>query len=653
MRKRLASLALVAATFFCASANNNDPVLMTIDGKDVKLSEFEYLYNKNNSQQTQKQSVDEYLDMFVTYKLKVADAIANGIDTTASFKSEFNGHRNELAAPYLQDNSTIDRLVNEAYTRMQEEVNVSHIMIHISEDPVKNKKSKERLDSIRKEIKAGNATFVDMVDIFSTDNSTNQREGLMGWIIANRWPYSFEEAAWATQVGDVSEVVETFAGYHLIMVNGRRPASGQVNAKHILKLTQGKTPEEAEKAKNQIDSIYNVLSAKSPEELSTAFSDVAMMESECPSGKQGGELGWFGTGQMVPEFETATFALANGQVSKPVRTQFGWHLIYRVADKGVGTIEDCKPAIMMSINSDDRGLLPQKEMAAKMRAKHNPQVVSKNYKKLIKYLEKNGAFDSTFIAKYANSDMAIIKIGKESVPVKKLIKSISSSIVISKDVEFGKSQIEKALETEMDIFAMGYEHAHLEDFYPEFRNLVNEYHDGILLYEISNRNVWEKAAKDKEGLEQYFQENKAKYDNWTAPKYKGFVIFASSDSIMNEAQKFLEGKDIAVDSVANVLRQQFGRKDVRVERVIAAKGENAIVDYVAFGGEKPSSDKSKWHCYFGYQGQLLTSPEEAADVRGAVTSDYQGKLEKEWIEGLKTKYSVKINQKVLNQLKNK
>ena len=105
--------------------------------------------------------------------------------------------------------------------------------------------------------------------------------------------------------------------------------------------------------------------------------------------------------------------------------------------------------------------------------------------------------------------------------------------------------------------------------------------------------------------------------------------------------------------MANALRQQFGRKDVRVERVIAAKGENAIVDYVAFGGEKPTSDKSKWHCYFGYQGKLLTSPEEAADVRGAVTSDYQGKLEKEWVEGLKAKYPVKINQKVLNQLKNK
>ena len=162
MNKRFASLALIATTIFCASAKNDDPVLMNVNGKDVKLSEFEYLYNKNNSQQVQKQTIDEYVEMFVTYKLKVADAEAAGIDTTAAFRSEFNGHRNELANPYLEDKSTINRLVDEAYSRMQEEVNVSHIMIHISEDPQKNKESKARLDSIRKEFKAGNGSFAEL-----------------------------------------------------------------------------------------------------------------------------------------------------------------------------------------------------------------------------------------------------------------------------------------------------------------------------------------------------------------------------------------------------------------------------------------------------------------------------------------------------------
>lgn len=652
MNKRFASLALIAATIFCASAKNDDPVLMKVNGKDVKLSEFEYLYNKNNSQQVQKQSIDEYVDMFVTYKLKVADAEAAGIDTTASFINEFKGHRNELATPYLEDKSTLERLTQEAYDRMQEEVNVSHIMIHISEDPAVNKRSKATLDSIRNEIKAGNATFEELAAKHSTDRSTSQRGGSMGWItVSQHWPYSFEKTAWDTKVGETSDVVETFAGFHIITVKDRRPSQGQVNAKHILKLTHGKSPEEAELAKQQIDSIYNVLLSKDPAELSAAFSAIASTESECGSRQKGGELGWFGPGQMVPEFEAATFALNDNNMSKPVKTQFGWHIIYRTGSKGVGTLEECKPGILMSINNDERGLLPQKEMAQKMRAKHNVSIVKKNYDKIIKDLEKYGKFDTTYIAKHINNEKPIIKVGKETVPVKAIFSVIPKGG--NSAVAYGKAIIKQTLESTMDAEAMKYERNHLEEYYPEFRNLVNEYRDGILLFEVSNRNVWEKAAKDKEGLEQFFNENRAKYDNWTAPKYKGFIIFASSDSVMNKAQQILAEKDLSVDSIAPVLRKEFGRKDIRIERVIAAKGENAIVDYIAFGGEKPTNEKSKWQYYFGYKGKQLNSPEEAADVRGQVTSDYQAKLEKEWIDSLKAKYPVKINTKVLNKIKSK
>ena len=651
MNKRLASLALIAATIFCASAKNDDPVLMTVNGKDVKLSEFEYLYNKNNSQQSQKQSIDEYVDMFVTYKLKVADAEAAGIDTTASFRSEFNGHRNDLATPYVKDNSVTDRLVAEAYARMKEDVQVSHIMIHLSEDAQKNKESKERIDSIRNEIVSGKATFAEMAAKHSTDRGTSARGGSMGWIVANRWPYSFEKAAWDTKVGEVSPVIETFAGYHIITVTNRRESCGTVNAKHILKLTQGKTPEGAALAKAQIDSIYEALSSKAPAELSKAFSESASTESECGSRQNGGDLGWFGVGQMVPEFEAATYALKKGEMSKPIQTQYGWHIIYLNDTKGVGTLEECKPTIMMVIGQDERSVLPEREMADKMNKKHNVKVIEKNKEKLFKELKKHGAFDSTFVAKYSNSNMPIIEVGKEKIAIKEVIKTLPKSN--STDVTFAIAQIDARIKEMERGCGIDYEKRHLEEYYPEFRNLVNEYHDGILLYEISNRNVWDKAAKDKAGLEKYFQENKAKYDNWQSPKYKGFVIFASSDSIMTEAQKFLEGKDLDVDSVSQVLRQQFGRKDIRVERVIAAKGENDIVDYIAFGGAKPESQKNKWQYYFGYMGKMLSSPEEAADVRGLVTSDYQAKLEKEWVESLKGKYKVKINNKVLNSLKNK
>ena len=647
MKKRIASLAIIAATIFCASAK--DPVLMTVNGKDVKLSEFEYLYNKNNAQQVQKQTIDEYIDMFVTYKLKVADAEAAGIDTTASFISEFNQHRNELAKPYLEDDSVLNQLIKEAYERMQNDVNVSHIMIHISEDPAKNAKSKATLDSIKKEIEAGNATFAEMAAKHSTDRSTSQRGGNMGWITAARWPYSFEYAAWNTNVGGVSDIVETFAGFHLINVIDKRKSLGSINAKHILKLTNGKNLESAQKAKEQIDSIYNELITKNPAELNAYFSEVAARESECGSRQNGGDLGWFGVGQMVPQFESAAFALNNGELSKPVQTQFGWHIIYRVADKGIGTLDECKHNIIMAINNDERGLMPQKEMEKKMKAKHNATIIKKNYDKIIKDLRKYGAFDSTFIAKYSSSNMPIIQIGKSKVPTSKIFKAIPKSL--DTKIEYGIGQLNNSLESELASGSFLYEKDHLEDYYPEFANLVKEYRDGILLFEISNRNVWEKASKDKNGLEKFFQENKAKYDNWESPKYKGFVVFATNDSIMNLAEKFLDGKTLDIDSVAPIMRKEFGRSNIRVERVIAAKGENAIIDYIAFNGEKPANEKGRFQHYFGYMGKLITSPEEAADVKGLVTSDYQAKLEQEWVESLKQKYPVKINQKTLDSIK--
>ncbi len=649
MRKLLVSFAFATATILCASANN-DPVLMTVNGKDVKLSEFEYLYNKNNSQQMQKQSIDEYVDMFVTYKLKVADAEAAGIDTTASFRAEFNQHRNELVSPYLQDNTVLDRLVNEAYMRMQEDVKVSHIMLHISEDPNVNNASKARLDSIRNEILAGKATFAEMAQKYSSDRSTSSRGGSMGWIVANRWPYPFEKAAWDTQKGGVSEVIETFAGFHIINVEDRRPASGQIHAKHILKLTQGKTPEDAQKAKAQIDSIHNVLLTKNADELNTYFSEMASTHSECGSRQQGGDLGWFGIGQMVPAFETAAFSLADGGLSAPIQTQFGWHIIYRIGSRGIGTLDECKPSITMAINNDERGTLPEKEKTEDLKKEHNVTIIKKNYNKVVKDIKKAGKFDSTMVAKWKNSDMAIIKVGNENVPVSRAIKGMPTTTINNASLAIG--YFDSAIENLCGICAMEYEKKHIEEKHPELHNLVNEYRDGILLFEVSNRNVWEKAAKDKEGLEQYFQQNREKYSNWTSPKYKGFVVFATNDSVMNLAQDFLKDKTLDVDSVAPVLRKEFGR-NVRVERVIAAKGENEIVDYIAFEGEKPAADKNKWQCCFGYMGKLLNAPEEAIDVRGQVTSDYQAQLEKEWVESLKKKYPVKINQKVLSQVKNK
>ncbi|MDE6528768.1 MAG: hypothetical protein K2L78_06970, partial [Muribaculaceae bacterium] len=188
----------------------------------------------------------------------------------------------------------------------------------------------------------------------------------------------------------------------------------------------------------------------------------------------------------------------------------------------------------------------------------------------------------------------------------------------------------------------------LADTNPDYSNLLNEYRDGMLLFEVSDRKVWSKAKQDKEGLENYFRAHRDKY-RWDKPRYKGYVVFATSDSVMNSARNYLAEHTIASDSLVVTLRKQFG-KDVKIEKVIAAQGENEITDYLGFGGTKPES-KGKWAWYFPFRDKVLDAPEEAADVRGAVTGDYQNLLEEQWIEQLKTKYPAKINKKVLKKAK--
>lgn len=635
MIKRFLSASVIAATLLSVSAKNDDPVLMTINGKDVRLSEFEYLYNKNNSQQQQPQSLEEYMDMFIIYKLKVADAEAAGIDTTAAFIKEFSGYQNELAQPYLVDTSVEDSLINLSYERMQEDVKVSHIMIPRGD----HAKQTAFLDSIRTVILNG-GDFGAEAQKHSIDQYSAARNGSMGYIKFGAFPYTFENAAYTTPVGEISEVVQTDFGYHIVKVDGRRPAVGQVHAKHILKLTQGMTPEQEAVAKAQIDSIYNLL-------LNGAdFSALATAESQCGSASQGGDLGWFGSGQMIPEFENAAFALADGAISEPIKTQFGYHIIYRVESKGVPALDEARKSILSLINGDERGGMSRQARIDQLKAAYNAHIDNGIMEQLRKDLVANGGYDSVFIKKYQNSTLPVIIVGKQKYPLCDVIKRMPLTAKIS--AENGFATLRTTAESVLESKIIEYEITQLPSKYPDFRNLINEYRDGMLLFEISNRNVWDRASKDTEGLEAFFNANRQNY-KWDTPKYKGYVVFASSDSLLNIAKQYIADNNIANDSLSQALRAKFGR-EIRVERVIAAQGENAIIDYIAFGAGKPATDKNKWNSYFGI-GNIIATPEEALDVRGQVTSDYQALLEKNWIAELKAKYPVKINQKVLKTIK--
>ncbi|MEG1539338.1 MAG: peptidylprolyl isomerase [Muribaculaceae bacterium] len=634
MRNRIFLGAIVAVTFFSWAGNSSDAVLMKINNKDVTKGEFEYLYNKNNQQQIEKQSLDKYLDMFVIYKLKVADAQAAGIDTTTAFIKEFNGYCNELTQPYLEDKSVENRLAMEAYDRMKEDVEVCHLMISLEAG------NKNKLDSIRKCIVNGE-DWGALVKKYSIDNYTKDKNGDMGFIVAGKLPYTFEYATYNTPKGEISQVVETPFGFHIVKPGARRAAKGTVLVKHIMKLVpRDATPEVANRKKAQMDSIYKLVKA------GANFEEIAKKESDdTGSARKGGELPWFGTREMVPEFETVAFALENGAISEPFKTTYGIHIIKKIDSKEIDSFENVKDKIVATFVNDERSSLAKSEKIEALKKQYNLKVNEKTKAYLFSELEKNGQFDSIYTSKIADSKKVIITYGNKKVLVKDIVPKMTGYKIT---LLGGKTFINSTIESTCNEKIVDYEKSQLALKYPAYRNLVNEYRDGMLLFEISNKKVWDGASKDVDGLEEYFKNNKDKY-SWDAPKYKGLIIQVSNDSIARAVKASL--KNIGGDTIIKALRSKF-KKDIRVEKVLVGKGENKIVDELAFNGTKDTKNAdARFPIYFLTNGKIIDQPEEATDVRGQVTADYQTVLEDKWVKELKNKYPVKLNKKVLEKIK--
>jgi len=636
MKKQLLAAGFIAMSLLALTAKDKDPVLMNVAGKDVHISEFEYLFHKNNTQQVKPQTIDEYVGMFVDYKLKVADAEAAGIDTTKAFIDEFTKFRNELSEPYMKDEAKLDSMVAETYKNMSEELYVSHIMVGVN--------YADRLDSLRNEILNGNITFEEAARQYSIDSPSAVKGGKMGYVIPGRYPWAFESAAFNTGLGQISPVVNSGFGQHLIRVDKRNPNPGEVNVEHIIRLTGNKTESE-ERQKQIIDSIYMIVKADP-----SKFEELAKQYSQDGASAKGGSLDWLSRGMTVTEFDSVAFALPKGAISEPFKSEFGWHIVKKVDMRGIGTLEENRDKIVEQINRSERVGYPEAVFLAKQRPKYNAAFFEESLEAVCELSKKhNSMIDSTFYEELKISEIPAYRIGKKICTIGNVMQSAPFIRVEgTKQIrDFVRGQVISKLNDEIRTLTRN----DLMNENEDYRNLVKEYRDGILLFEISNQNVWNKASKDKDGLENFFNQNRDKY-TWDAPKFKSYIVYANSDSVLNAAVDYAKTapSDMEPSDFVKYMREKFGR-NVKIERVIAAKGENAFVDYLEFGGPKPENKNKRWTSYQAVNGRLLTAPEDASDVRGAVVSDYQNYLEKEWLEKLHKKYKVKINKSILKKVK--
>lgn len=642
MRKILLSIGLLAVMLPSVAKKNNDPILMTVNGQDVPVSEFLYLYGKNTGQQQSKMTIDEYLDLFVTYKLKVADAEFYGLDTIASFKNEYNGYRSELAKPYLKDQAAEDAMIAEAYEHKKREVDVSHIMVAKGKSPEETSAQIAKLDSIRTAILSG-ADFGEAAQKYSIDRAVVRNKGHMGWLMADRVPYSFEKAAYDTPVGQISEVIETPFGYHIVRVENERPARGEVLVQHILKLTQGHPESDIPAIKASMDSIYDYLIASGD---SADFNEVAKRESEDPgSAAKGGMLPWFGHGRMVPEFENVAFELNDGEISTPFKTSYGYHIIKKLGHKAVPELNEVRNSILSSMAKDGRLHEIDANRINQLRSAYNVSLNDANILKIKDAIKQNNGLDSTLIVQMETVPMSLGVIDGISFTSSDILPSGATPVTPSKNAE---SYVDELIDEYIYSRITELEIARLERETPEFRNLLKEYHDGILLFEISNRKVWDAASNDTEGLEKYFNAHRNKY-RFDSPKYKGYIVYSVSDSVYNELNSIIYRENPGVDQLAEIIADKFNGK-AKIEKVLVSKGENRLVDAVIFDGPKPEL-KGRFKYFSLYDGKVIDHPEEMSDVRGNVIADYQNELEQSWIKELKSKYPVKINKNQLKKLR--
>lgn len=634
---------LFSGNLFAQSA---DPVLMTINGKPVLKSEFEYIYNKNNSNNSlDKKTLDEYVDLFVNFKLKVEEAEAQGIDTTSSFINELSGYRSQLTKPYLTDQKVDDQLLQEAYDRMKEDVEVSHILIRIPQNatPEDTLKAWNEINNIAKRVQKED--FGKVAKDVSQDQSAEQNAGHIGWISAFRTVYPFEAMAYKTPVGTISKPVRTAFGYHIIKVHARRNSLGEILVSHIMMFTsQGDTAANA-KAKVRIDSIYNRVLAG--DDFGTLAKTYSMDKG---SASKNGELPWFGTGRMVPDFENAAFALKNvGDVSKPIQSPYGWHIIKLLDKKGIDSYENTKADIERKIKRDERANFGQKAFLAKLRTEYNYQQPKQGLDELYKLADNaDVTSDSLFYVKTASMANPLFSFADKKFNQKDFIDYLKTTKTGGKTLTSDK--LAEKFSAFVDSKLLAYEDSQLEKKYDDFRFLMQEYHDGILLFEVSNREVWDKASKDTEGLDKYFRAHKTDY-TWEKPHYKGRIISCKDKATLKAAKAIVAKSNN--DSIDKYLRTRLNDsiQYVKVEKGLYVQGDNKAVDKYAFKTKDAYTPATDYPYVFVSGKMLKKIPENYTDVRGLVTADYQEFLEKEWIKALRAKYPVVINQEVLKTVK--
>jgi peptidyl-prolyl cis-trans isomerase SurA len=652
LKQILTTCILLMGTAFVAHAQN-DPVLFTVKGTPVHVSEFKGIYSKTNQEKADfsRASLEEYLDLYIKFKLKVQKARDLYLDTVPALKNELDGYRKQLAASYLVDREVTDKLVLEAHTRMLQDVEISHVFIPLD----KNAAAKDtlaayqRISEILKKIKSGATTFEQAAVDASDNKEAKEARGYVGYVTAMLPDgyYALENVAYKSTMGEISGPVRTNSGYHLVKVLNTRPARGEMEVSQIL-IRKGDTADKMAAAKVRIDSVYNALKAGADwGKLCAAISEDAMTKAK------NGDIGFFGINRYQKSFEDAAFALANDDdFSAPVETTIGWHIIRRKQAKPVGSFETMKRGLGDRVKRDGRSEVAKQSIIARIQREGNFREYPEN---LTKWQAMQ--LDTVFHTYKWKPDplkpaTPLFSYGSQNYTLADFEQYLSNA---SRERMKGRGYpveetVGKLYKTWKDDTALRFEETQLDKKYPEFRDLMREYEGGMLLFEAAKAEVWDRANIDTVGLEKFFSTQiKDKY-KWDERARVNIYTIKSSDP-----ELLVKVREMAVKKPTADVLKKFNKKEevISIMERTYEKGKNKDVDAIWKAGSltAPKTDEgTKTATFMKVEEILPVTSKKLNEAKGYAVADYQDYLEKNWVDQLRKEYKVDVNKDVFEGL---
>ncbi|WP_438966394.1 peptidylprolyl isomerase [Flavobacterium sp.] len=634
---------------YVKAQNTENQVLFTIDETPFYTDEFIRVYNKNldlvkdNSQK----DLDVYFDLFLGYKLKVNKAYKIGLNNSVKYQNELKSYRTQLAKNYTNDSKVTQNLIEEAYERGLVEIKASHILIMVDA----NASPEDTLIAFNKikRIKAnidGGKSFEDAAVDFSEDPSAKDNKGNLGYFSVFRMVYDFENQAYKTPKGKVSEPFRTSFGYHIIKVNDIRTSQGEVTASHIMIVN--KPGEDEDVAKKTIDDIYQKYKqGETFEALAQQYSD------DKSSSSKGGVLQRFGTGQLSSEeFEETAFGLKNpGDVSEPFKSQYGWHIVKLIEKHPVKTFEESKFEIENKIKRDDRSRVITSTLNEKLKAKYPVKTDKVFYDRLKSYIPDEYYKQTWTVSKEQmegyNRDLLTID-NKAKISGVTFINFVLDQQKVSHSIKPIGTLVDNLYQKFVERELANYYDQNLESEFEEFKFVMNEYREGLLLFDLMEREIWERSKTDTIGQQQFYLENQKNYQ-WKERMVTDIYSSTSKDDLL-KALKYAKNKK-SVDFIKEKLNTKENVK-IMVQSGTYEQGDKIIPKGIAF--EKGISDVVQVGEYYFFANTSKVLPAQAkelSEAKGKVINDYQQALEANWVNELKKEVTIKVNNEVLDAIK--